>query len=148
MIWFIADRNNTACVKYGVMLDGEIVRAPINLKRYPAAVPAFAVYVFEQVVGDSESPTLHTRAVVVDAMHINTRRGVTHDVICEGHVLNHSPGGSPILASHGEEDREPVLRHRPVILEDIAVNQGALRILQLEKVLYRPARPGVARIAD
>src|SRR5262245_23952118 len=148
MIWTLTNRNNTAGVKYGIILDGEIVRAPINLKRYPAAVPALAVYVFEQVVGDSESPTRHTRSVVIGAVHIETRRRVTHDVICEGHVLNHGPGSFPILVADSEEDREPVLRHRPVILEDVAVNQHTLRVLQLEEVLDRPGRPGVARVAD
>src|SRR5262245_55935671 len=148
MIWTLTNRNNTAGVKYGIILDGEILRAPINLKRYPAAVPAFAVYVFEQVIGDSESPTRHTRSVVVAAVHIETRRRVTHDVICEGHVLNHRPGGFPILVANGEEDREPVLRHCPIILEDVAVNQSALRVLQLKEVLDPPGPPSVARIPD
>src|SRR5262245_20855788 len=148
MVRLGANCNDTAAVKYGIILDGEIVRALTHLERYSAAVPAFAVYVFKQVVGDSESPTRHTRSDVVAAVHIETRRRVAHDVICEGHVLNHGPEGFPILVAHSKEDGEPVLRHRPVVLEDVAVNQNALRVLQLEEVLDRPGRPRVDRIAD
>src|SRR5262245_30442458 len=149
-------RNDGAGVKDGVVLDGEVVdpsfidRAviAIYLKRYSGPIPALLVYFFEQVVRDPHSPSHHTWKVVVRAVHVEATADATDDVIREGHVLDDRPGGRPVLVANGEEDRIPGLPHRPAVLEDVAVNQDALRVLQLEEVLDAPGSARVARIAD
>ena len=75
-------------------------------------------------------------------------RDVTHVVADERHVLDHGPRRAAVLIAHGEEDRKPALGVRPVVLEEIALDQHAPGILQLEDVLHGPRRAGVGRIAD
>ena len=64
------------------------------------------------------------------------------DVVGEGDVEDAGPGGAAILVAHGEEDGGAVLIGGPVILEEIAVDEDALGVLELEAVLDGPA--GVA----
>src|SRR5262245_51498194 len=81
-------------------------------------------------------------------MHVEAPSDLTQKVVSKGYILNDIPGRCPVLVANGEEDGEPGLPVSPVILEDVAVNQYALRVLQLKEVLDPPGRSCVARIAN
>ena len=72
---------------------------------------------------------------------------VAHDVVHEGDVLDDRPRRAAVLVAHGEQDREAVLRVRPVVLEQVALDEHAARVLQLEQVLDGPRRARVGRVA-
>src|SRR5262245_41721427 len=152
----ITRRNDAVGLKNGVMFDGHIVYPAfsdhavfaIKYKRYPGPAPAWPIYFLEQIVLDFNSPGYHARLIVVRAVHVDASADAPDDVIREGYVLNDRPGGHSILVANGEEDGESVLRHRPDLLEDVAVNQDALRVFQLKEVLDPPGPSRVARIAD
>src|SRR5262245_37538981 len=81
-------------------------------------------------------------------MHIEAPSDLTQNVVSKGHVLYGRPGSIPILVANGEEDGKAVLRMRPVILEDVAVNPYAPGALQFKEVFDPPGRSRVARIAN
>ena len=66
-------------------------------------------------------------------------------LFCERDVLDRRPRRAAVLVAHGEEDGEAVLRVRPVALEEVALDEHAPRVLQLEEVLHRPRLALVAR---
>ena len=134
----------------GVVLDQHVGGPVEDLKESSVSTPGRTVHVEKEVVPDQDPHRLlaATRPCFVSAGHVDARPGVTHDVVAEGHVLDGRPGGGAVLIPGGEEDRESDLRVRPVALEDVAVDEHATGVLQLEKVLDRPVRPLVRRMPD
>ena len=65
----------------------------------------------------------------------------------ERHVFDRRPRRAAVLVAHSEEHGEAVLGLRPVALEDVALDEHAPRVLELEQVLHRPRLALVARVA-
>src|SRR2546422_10627747 len=77
---------------------------------------------------------------------VNPRPAVTQDVILEDDVVHLGPRCGPILVPDREEDREPALRVRPVLLEDVPLDEDTAGVLYLEQVLRAPAGAAVTRV--
>ena len=102
------------------------------------AVAPAAADVEEQVVADRDAPGLLARMVVVAPEHVDAGGDVPDEVVRERDVLDHRPGRAAVLVAHGEENGESVLRVRPVVFEQVAVDEDAPRVLELEEVLDAP----------
>src|SRR4029077_3962018 len=87
---------------------------------------------------NGDSPRRLARMDVVGPEDVDPRRDVLHEVVLEDHVLYGRPRRVAVLVSDREENREPVLGVRPVVLEDVALDEYSPRVLQLEQVLDGP----------
>src|SRR5918995_478444 len=79
---------------------------------------------------------------VIVTENIEAGRDVPDHVVSKDHVFDDRPRRVAVLVADGEENREAILRVRPVVFEQIALNQYSTRILQLEQVLDRPRHTG------
>ena len=79
-------------------------------------------------------------------MHADRSARVPHDVVGERDVLDHRPRRGALLVANGEHDGGAALRVRPIVLEDIGVDQDSLRVLELQEVLEGPVDSGITRI--
>ncbi|OLC80131.1 MAG: hypothetical protein AUH72_12660 [Acidobacteria bacterium 13_1_40CM_4_65_8] len=70
------------------------------------------------------------------------------DVVREDDVLDGRPGRATILIAHREEDGKAVLGLRPVVLEQVTVNEHAPGVLELEQVLDGPFGAGERLVTD
>jgi hypothetical protein len=75
----------------------------------------------EDVVAHGDALGLLARIVVVLAEHVDACRDVPNEVVRERDVFDGGPRRAAILVAHGEENREAVLRLRPVVFEQVAV---------------------------
>jgi hypothetical protein len=119
-----------------VVIDGDVGHPVQQLEQ--AAVAPGAADVLEQVVVDGDAAGAPARVVVVAPEHVDARGDVANHVVGEHHVLDHRPRRLAVLVARGEEHREAVLAVRPVVLEQVAVDDDAAGVLQLEQVLDRP----------
>ena len=126
------------------MIDDDVGATVHVLQEDTRPVPG-AADVVEQVVLDQDALRLLARMDVVGAHHVQGGPAVAHDVVRERHVAYGHPRRGAVLVARGEEDAVSILRIGPVVLEQVAVDQDALGVLQLEDVLDRPVDPGVAR---
>ena len=104
----------------------------------PLAAPRLAVDVVHEVVRDAIPPALRARMSVVVARDVDGVGRVADDVVAERDVLDDRPRRLAVLVARREEDRVPGLRRRPHVLEHVALDEDAPRVLQLERVLHRP----------
>ena len=140
--------DHVAALEHGVVVDDDVAcRRPRPEGRCPSRSGG-AVDVVEEVVLDEDAlglagsgggsrcpsgsapPPLWRTMLFVNV----TSRTVDH-------------GAVPSWLRDREEDAVAVLAVRPVVLEQVAVDQDALGVLQLEQVLDRPVDAGVARAA-
>src|SRR6266508_2882599 len=107
------------------------------LEQPPVPSPGLAVNVFDQVVPDQYSARrlAHAR-LVVRPRDVEPASRTPQHVVGERHVLRHRPRRLPVLVARSEEDRETVLTLRPVVLEDVRLDQHTLRVLQLQRLRY------------
>ena len=63
---------------------------------------------------------------------------MANDVVSERDILHDGPRGGPALVAHREKNREAVLGSRPVVLEDVSIDEYTLGVLQLEEILDLP----------
>ena len=141
----VAAEQHAAGLQRGVVGDRDVAGAVEQLEQ-PSGAPGSAD-VQEDVVADVQPPRLLARVVVVVPEHVDAAADVPDDVVDERHVLDRRPGRAAVLIAHGEQDGEAVLRVRPVAFEDVAVDQHAARVLQLEQVLHRPRGALEGRVA-
>src|SRR6185295_7930998 len=95
-----------------------------------------------QVVEDRDPLRGLARAFVVSVQDDEPTRGIPHDIASKDDVLDDRPGCPAALVAGREQHRRS-----GVIFEQVPFDEDALRILELEQVLYGPLRPGKARIA-
>jgi hypothetical protein len=130
MIW-------PSCCRAGVVPKTHVVRA-FDLEEAPRAAELRPVHVVEQVVLDEDVVGLLAELVVVapeDVEHRPTRAG---RCCCRKTTRCTTVAGLPPYWLRGVKRIEAVLRRRPVVLEDVALDEHVLRVLQLEEVLDRP----------
>src|SRR5262249_54547395 len=107
-----------------------------------------AVYVLDQVIPDQyPARRLAHARLVVRPRDVEPAPGAPQRVVGERHVLHHRPRRLTALIARSAQDRETVLALRPVVLEDVRLDQHTLRVLQLEEVLHRPPDPRVRGVA-
>src|SRR5215510_13216664 len=142
-------RQDVAGREPRVVVYGHVFRPADNLEQLPVTSPRLAVNVFDQVISDQYPPRRQATArLVVRPRDVEPAPGMPHHVVAEGHILRHRPRRPPALIARREQDRETILALRPVVLEDVRVDQCALRGLQLEEVLHRPPRSRVRGVAQ
>src|SRR5262245_5789491 len=134
-------------MEYGVVFDGHFVRTAVHLKCDPTTAPAWSVDPLQEVISDFDSPADNPWNVVIVAMHIEARSGVTNYVISKSYILDQCVRRDPVVIANREEDCKSVLRVRPVVLEDVTVNQNALRVLQFKEVFDSPFLSGKGLIS-
>src|SRR5262249_48849044 len=121
-----------------VAIDADVGCAVEQLKEAAATPPAADIE--EQIVPDGDACGAPTRMDVVAAEHVDAGPDVPDNVVREGHILDDRPGGGAVLIPNGKQNREPVLRLGPVVLEDVAFDDHSSGVLQLEEVLDGPLR--------
>src|SRR5262245_37138688 len=75
-------------MEYGIVFDRHFVRAAVHLKCDTTTAPAWSVDSLQEVISDFDSPADNTRNVVIVAMHIEARSGVTNYVVRKSHILD------------------------------------------------------------
>src|SRR5439155_2250501 len=123
-----------------------VTRAVKQLKQ-PAGAPLTAD-VQEKVVPDADAPRSLTGVNIVRPKHVDAGGHVANDIVHEGHVFHDRPGRMAVLIPGCEKNRKAILRVGPVVLEQVAVNEHASGVLELEKILHAPCDTLKAAVAD
>ena len=76
---------------------------------------------------------------VVEGEDVDAGRDVADGVVGDVNVLRHRPPRGAVLVARRHHNREPLLRRRPRILDDVVVDRDPLRVLELDQVLDHPA---------
>src|SRR5215510_6374077 len=141
-------RHDVAGREPRVVVYRHVFCAADYLEQPPVPSPGLAVNVFDQVIPDQYPPRrlAHAR-LVVRPRDVEPAPGAPQRVVGERHVLRHRPRRLTVLVARSAQDRETVLALRPVVLEDVRLDQHTLRVLQLEEVLHRPPDPRVRGVA-
>src|SRR5437667_9576437 len=118
-------------------------RAPLRISK---SLVSSSVLISEDVVAYQEAFEVLGRRVVVEPEDVDAAGDMTGDVVGEGHVPHGGPGRGAAVVADRELDGEADLSGHPDVLEDVAVHEDALGILELEEVLDHPQDAGVAGI--
>ena len=129
----------------GVVIDRDVGR-PVEDLEEPRVIGGRGGDVVEHVVANQETPGLLGDGVVVEPEDVHAGAHVADDVVGEGDVLDDGPGRGATIVADREHDPETDLRGRPHVLEDVAVDEHALGILDLDEVLDDPWNAGVAGV--
>ena len=119
-----------------------------DLEERAAAAPARAADVLEEVVADGDAPGGLARRDVVAAEDIDARaraRGRRCSANVTSSTVDH--GAPPSWLRTVKSTANPFCACAPVALEEIALDEHAPRVLELEEVLHRPRLalvPGLA----
>src|SRR5438552_7370596 len=124
-------------------MDGDVERAVGNLEEPRIVIGA---HIGEDVVAYQEAFEVLGRRVVVEPEDVDAAGDMTGDVVGEGHVPHGGPGRGAAVVADRELDGEADLSGHPDVLEDVAVHEDALGILELEEVLDHPQRSEERRV--
>src|SRR5439155_16950497 len=69
------------------------------------------------------------------------------EIVLEGDVAGGGPRVVARFPPWGQDEEKAALAPRPVILEEIALDQGPLTVLELQVVLDQPRRPRIRGVA-
>ena len=127
-----------------VVIDGHVGGVVEDLEQ--AGIVGDGADGLEHVVLHEQSLGLQARGIVVEARDVDAAARVTDDVVRERHVLDDRPGRRAIVVAHRELQREPGLGRRPHVLEQVAVHEDPLHVLELEQVLDHPQDARKARV--
>ena len=72
-------------------------------------------------------------------MIVQPAAGVADDIAADGDVLDDDPRRFAVLVAGREQDRIALLRVAPHVLHQVAFDEHAPRVLQLEEVLDLPS---------
>src|SRR5262249_38096486 len=106
--------------------------------------------ILDEVVRDPHP----VQPLTFDARELEAGVGATNVIVDEGDVLDRRPRHPAIWVAYREEHRPPLLRPTeddrirwPGVCEQVAVDEQALSVVELEEVFDAPDRAGEGRIA-
>src|SRR3954467_13886789 len=95
-----------------------------------------------------QNPTRSLGAIRRGHRHREPTRSIQYFVVAERHVASDGPGCAPALIDGHKHDGEAVLSAGPIVLENVAFHEHALRVLQLEQILHQPTATPLQRLCD
>ena len=138
----VEEESAAAVVVDGVVIEGDVLRTATDDGQSPGGGIVrrgpLRVHVIQHVVPDGDVLRLLAHRQIVVAVDVERPGDVPDHVVLHDDVADDAPRRRSVLVARGEHDRVPLLAGRPVVLNRIAFEKDALRVLELDAILDRP----------